>query len=50
MANAVAQRLHVAIWYILGPYSSYMGTPWGPKYILYSYMGPLGNMCSTLRC
>ena len=27
LANAVTQQLHAAIWYILGPYSRYMGTP-----------------------
>ena len=36
------QRLHVVIWYILGPYSSHMGTSLGPKYVPYSYMEPLG--------
>ena len=38
----VSQRVHVAIWYILGPLSRYVGTPLGPKYIPYSYMDPLG--------
>ena len=33
---------HVGKWDILGPYSKYMGTPLGPKYIPYTYMDPLG--------
>ena len=37
-----SQRVHVGIWDILGPYSRYMGTPLGPKYIPYAYMDPLG--------
>ena len=42
-SSGVTQRVHVGIWDILGPYSRYMGTPLGPKYIPYSYMDPLGK-------
>ena len=38
----LTQRVPVAILYIVGPYSSCIGTPLGLKYILYSYMDPLG--------
>ena len=37
------QRVHVAVWYILGPYSRYMGTPLGLNCIPYTYMDPLGK-------
>ena len=38
----LSQRVHVAIWYIPGPESRYMGNPLGSKYIPYTYMDPLG--------
>ena len=40
------QRVHVALWYILGPLFRYMGTPLGPKYEPYTYMDPLGKSSS----
>ena len=40
----LAQGLHVAVWCILGPQSSYVGIPLGPKYILYFYMETLGRV------
>ena len=40
--DQVSQRVHVAIWGILGPSSRYMGTPLGLKYVPYTYMDPLG--------
>ena len=44
-AFATSQRVHVGIWDILGgPYSRYMGTPLGPRYIPYTYMNPLGYL------
>ena len=40
LPSVITQRVHVAIWYILGPQSRYTGNSLGPKYIQSSYMDP----------
>ena len=37
------QRIHVPIWYILGPFRGSCMVALGLKYILYRYMDPLGK-------
>ena len=39
----LSQRVHVSMYYVLGPQSGYMGNPLGPRYIRGPYMEPLGN-------
>ena len=49
--NTRTRRVHVGIWYILGPESRYMGTALGPKYIPYTVIylpGPFGEMTTIL--
>ena len=45
----IPQRVHVSIQYILGPSSSYMGTPFGLKYTLYTYRTLLCVICIMKR-
>ena len=45
----MTQRVHVAIWYILGPSSRYMGTSLGPKCIPYTHMDSLGEKGVQMR-
>ena len=42
VVEGLTQTVHVALQYIPGPESSYMGTS-GPKYMLYTYMDLSGN-------
>ena len=43
------QRVHVAIWYILGPSSRYIGNPLGPQvYTIYLH-GPFGKVVHLSR-
>ena len=41
--TSLTRRVHVAVWYIIEPQSSHMGTPLGPKYIPYNYMDASGK-------
>ena len=43
LALSQTQNVHIALWYILGPESRYMGTPLGPGYTPYTYMEPVGK-------
>ena len=48
MNPVLAQGVHVAIWYIPGLYSRYEAAPLDPKYILYTYIHPLGSKLMLL--
>ena len=47
LKEANAQRLHVALWYILRAQNGSLMTTLGPKYIPYNYMEPLGMYFSS---
>ena len=36
--------MDVAVWYLFGPLSSYVGTTLALKYVPYTYMDPLGDV------